>query len=170
MSNGTPKKQRGRASAEMLDGRHARILICVARFNSDITYAMRDLCIERLIELGVSPSNIVITEVPGSFELPAVAMRRLQDVSTHAAIAIGAVIRGETDHYEHIARAAADGLQRVAIERMKPVIFGVLTTDNVKQARSRIKHARGYAENAVEMVNASRRGWQTAQDMQRKSQ
>lgn len=164
------KKDAGKADPQLLDGNQLRILVCVARFNSDITYAMRDLCIERLIELGVSPSNIVITEVPGSFELPAVAMRRLQDVSTDAAIAIGAVIRGETDHYEHIARAAADGLQRVAIKRMKPVIFGVLTTDNVKQARSRIKHARGYAENAVEMVNASRRRWQTAQDMQRKAQ
>lgn len=153
----------------MLDGRHARILICVARFNSDITYAMRDLCIERLIELGVSPAAIIVAEVPGSFELPMATKRWFHATTLHAAIAIGAVIRGETDHYEHIARAAADGLQQVAIEEMKPVIFGVLTTDNVKQAQARIQHAMGYAENAIEMVN-TRRLRLTAQDMQRKSQ
>ena len=163
------KKEAGKADPELLDGNQLRILVCVARFNSDITYEMRDLCIERLMELGVSPAAIIVAEVPGSFELPMATKRWFRATTLHAAIAIGAVIRGETDHYEHIARASADGLQQVAIEEVKPVIFGVLTTDNVKQARARIKHARGYAENAVEMVN-TRRLRQTAQDMQRKTQ
>ena len=163
------KKDAGKADPQLLDGNQLRILVCVARFNSDITYAMRDLCIERLIELGVAPAAIIVAEVPGSFELPMATKQWFHATTLHAAIAIGAVIRGETDHYEHIARAAADGLQRVAIERMKPVIFGVLTTDNVKQAQARIQHAMGYAESAIEMVN-TRRLRLTAQDMQRKSQ
>ena len=148
-------KDPGKADPALLDGRRHRVAVCVARFNSDITYAMRDLCIERLIELGVSRSDITITEVPGSFELPVLAMRRLHGSNIQAAIAIGAVIRGETDHYEFIARSAADGLQRVAIECKKPVIFGVLTTDTVREARARISHARTYAENAVEMINTA---------------
>ena len=163
------KKEAGKADPELLDGKQLRILVCVARFNSDITYEMRDLCIERLMELGVSPAAIIVAEVPGSFELPMATKRWFRATTLHAAIAIGAVIRGETDHYEQIARAAADGLQQVAIEEVKPVIFGVLTTDNVKQARARIKHARGYAENAIEMVN-TRRLRLTAQDMQRECQ
>ena len=150
-----PKKNPGRVDPALLDGRRHRVAVCVARFNSDITYAMRDLCIERLVELGVSRSDITITEVPGSFELPVVAMRRLHGTNIQAAIAIGAVIRGETDHYEFIARSAADGLQRVAIECKKPVIFGVLTTDTVRQAQGRVKQARDYADNAVEMINTA---------------
>ena len=148
-------KNPGRVDPALLDGRHHRIAVCVARFNSAITYAMRDLCVDRLVELGVSRSDIVVTEVPGSFELPMFAMRQLQGTNIQAAIAIGAVIRGETDHYEFIARSAADGLQRVAIECKKPVIFGVLTTDTVKQARARIKQATTYAEDAVEMINTA---------------
>lgn len=162
-------KRPGKANPELQDGRQLRILVCVARFNSDITYAMRDLCIKRLIELGVSPAALIVAEVPGSFELPMATQRWFNTTTLHAAIAIGAVIRGETDHYEHIARAAADGLQRVAIEQMKPVIFGVLTTDTVKQARARIGHARAYAENAIEMVN-TRKLRRTAQDLQSKNQ
>ena len=148
-------KNPGRVDPALLDGRRHRIAVCVARFNNAITYAMRDLCIDRLVELGVSRSDIIVNEVPGSFELPMVAMRRLQGTNIQAAIAIGAVIRGETDHYEFIARSAADGLQRVAIECKKPVIFGVLTTDTVKQARARIKQATTYAEDAVEMINTA---------------
>ena len=149
------KKNPGKVDPALLDGRRHRIVVCVARFNSDITYAMRDLCVDRLVELGVSRSDIVVTEVPGSFELPMIAMRRLQGTNVQAAIAIGAVIRGETDHYKHIARSAADGLQRVALECKKPVIFGVLTTYTVKEARARIKQATTYAEDAVEMINTA---------------
>ena len=150
-----PKKNPGIVDPALLDGRRHRIVVCVARFNSDITYAMRDLCVDRLVELGVSRSDIVVNEVPGSFELPMIAMRRLQGTNVQAAIAIGAVIRGETDHYKYIARSAADGLQRVALECKKPVIFGVLTTDTVTEARARIKQATTYAEDAVEMINTA---------------
>lgn len=146
-------KSAGKASAAMLDGKGLRFVVVVARFNSNITYKMRDLCVERLRELGVRESDITVVEVPGSFELPATMKRRVCGTNVSAAIAIGAVIRGETDHYEFIARSAADGLQQVAVECGKPVIFGVLTTDSVAQAKKRTNNATTYAENAVEMAN-----------------
>ena len=149
-------KSPGQANPVMLDGEGLRISVIVSRFNHDVTYEMRDLCVKRLRELGVSSHNITVVEVPGSVELPIGAMHQLTANRSHAAIAIGAVVRGVTDHYEFVARAAADGLQQVAIKCGKPVIFGVLTTDNMSQAKARIDQASTYAENAVEMANVMR--------------
>ena len=151
------EKSAGAASAEYLDGTGLKIGIAVARFNSDITFKMRDRCLARLEELGVTVQDSHVFEVPGSFELP-LAARVLLDppVESDAVIAIGAVIRGETDHYEQIANAASQGLLRVSEDSLKPVIFGVLTTDTVEQAVERIEHSKGYAESAVEMVNRSK--------------
>lgn len=147
-------KSAGETPAEFLDGTGLKIGIAVARFNSDITFQMRDLCLARLGELGVTVEESQVFEVPGSFELP-LATRVLLDppVESDAVIAIGAVIRGETDHYEHIANAASQGLLRVSEDSLKPIIFGVLTTDTVKQSVERIVQAAGYADSAVEMVN-----------------
>ena len=151
------EKGAGESPAEFLDGSGLKIGIAVARFNSDITFKMRDLCLARLRELGVTVKESQIFEVPGSFELP-LAARALLDppIESDAVIAIGAVIRGETDHYEHIASAASQGLLRVSEDALKPVIFGVLTTDTVEQAVERIGQGSGYAESAVEMVNRMR--------------
>ncbi len=149
-----PVKSAGESPPEFLDGKNLKIGIAVARFNSDITYKMRDLCLARLLELGVVVDPSHIFEVPGSFELP-LAARTLLDppIEADAVIAIGAVIRGETDHYEHIANAASQGLLRASEESLKPVIFGVLTTDTVEQAVVRIEHSAGYADSVVEMAN-----------------
>ncbi len=148
------EKSAGEASAEFLDGSGLKIGIAVARFNSDITFKMRDLCLARLAELGVTVEESQVFEVPGSFELP-LAARVLLDppVSVDGVVAIGCVIRGKTDHYEHIANAASQGLLRVSEDSLKPVVFGVLTTDTVEQAVERVGQARGYAESVVEMVN-----------------
>lgn len=151
------EKSAGESPAEFLDGSGLKIGIAVARFNSDITYEMRDLCLARLRELGVKVEESQVFEVPGSFELP-LAARALLDppVSADAVIAIGAVIRGETAHFEHVANAASQGLLRASEDSLKPVIFGVLTTDTVEQAVARVGHASGYADSAVEMVNRLR--------------
>ncbi|MYF78366.1 MAG: 6,7-dimethyl-8-ribityllumazine synthase [Chloroflexi bacterium] len=148
------EKGAGESPVEFLHGSGLKIGIAVARFNSDITFKMRNLCLARLEELGVKVEESQIFEVPGSFELP-LAARALLDppIESDAVIAIGAVIRGQTDHYEHIANAASQGLLRVSEDALKPVVFGVLTTDTVEQAVERIGHASGYAESAVEMVN-----------------
>ena len=148
------EKSVGESPAEFLDGSGLKIGIGVARFNSDITFKMRDLCLARLGELGVKVDESHVFEVPGSFELP-LAARALLDppVQADAVVAIGAVIRGETAHFDHVANAASQGLLRVSEDSLKPVIFGVLTTDTVEQAVARIEHARGYADSAVEMAN-----------------
>ena len=151
------EKSAGESPAEFSDGSGLKIGIAVARFNSDITFKMRDLCLARLGELGVTVEESQVFEVPGSFELP-LAARVLLDppLSVDGVIAIGVVIRGDTDHYEHVANAASQGLLRVSEDSLKPVVFGVLTTDTVEQAVERVGQAPGYAESAVEMVNRLR--------------
>ena len=115
---------------------------------------MRDLCLTRLAELGVNSDRIHTFETPGSYELPLATRTLLEPpIAADAVIAIGAVIRGETDHYEHIANAASQGLLRVSDDAQKPVIFGVLTTNTPEQAAERIDLAPGYADAAIEMVN-----------------
>ena len=148
------EKRAGESPAEYLDGSGLKIGIAVARFNSDITFKMRDFCLARLVELGVTVEESHVFEVPGSYELP-LAARALLDppIQSDAVVAIGAVIRGETAHFDHVANAASQGLLRVSEDSLKPVIFGVLTTDTVEQAVARIEHARGYADSAVEMAN-----------------
>ena len=148
------EKSAGESPPELLDGSRIRVGIAVARFNHQITYKMRDICLSRLSELGVEVKKEHIFETPGSYELSLAARALLNPpVDADAVIAIGAVVRGETNHYDHVAYAASQGLLRVSDDAHKPVIFGVLTTDTIEQAEARIEHASGYADSAVEMVN-----------------
>lgn len=137
-------------------GTGVRVGIAVARFNSYVTHKMLELCTARLIETGVALADITVLHVPGSVELPLAAKKLAERDDIDAVVTIGAVINGETAHFEHVASIAADGVARVAEESGKPVIFGVLTTYSTDQAVARIPHATGYADAAVEMVNAYR--------------
>jgi 6,7-dimethyl-8-ribityllumazine synthase len=132
------------------------ISVAVARFNEPITRRMLDLALARLHDLGVSPESTTVAWVPGSFELPVTARALALRPGADAVIALGAVIRGETAHFEHIANAASQGLARVSVETGKPVIFGVLTAYNAEQALARVPHAAGYAEAAIEMASLLR--------------
>ena len=145
-----------REIAPNLDGRNVRVGIAVARFNSYVTSHMLELCLARLRETGVPESAVTVVHTPGSFELPLAAKRLAQRDDIDSVIVLGAVIRGETAHFDHVAYAASGGAARVAEETGKPVIFGVLTTDTTDQAVARIHHAEGYAEAAVEMANTYR--------------
>lgn len=160
-------KERGEAYEEDLDGRNLKILIAVSRFNRPITQSMRDRCVNRLIELGVPEHSIIVVEVPGALELPAILQHGWKSHRPQSAIALGAVVRGETDHYEHVARTCIEGIQRVSLEASVPIVMGVLTTDTEKQARARAKQAATYAENAVEMANLvkSPGGWPSAANL-----
>ncbi len=108
-----------------------------ARFNRDITRALLDGAIEILIDAGLPEENLFSYEVPGAFELPQAANRIDRYVEVDGIIALGAVVRGETPHFEYICSAATSGLQDVALEKDVPVIFGVLTCDTHEQARER---------------------------------
>ena len=140
-----------------LDGRGVRVGVAVARFNEYVTGQMLEHCLARLEALGVSGDSVRVVHTPGSFELPLAAKNLASRDDIDAVVLLGAVIRGETAHFDHVAYAASNGAARVAEETGKPVIFGVLTTDTTDQAVARIGHAEGYADAAVEMVNTYRR-------------
>lgn len=140
------------------NGEGLRIAIVVATFNDFITSKLLDGAKSSLLRHGVREDDITIASVPGSFELPLVA-KRLADSGQHnAVICLGAVIRGETDHYEHVAGEAAKGIANASISSGIPVIFGVLTTDTLEQAINRAggkQGNNGYGAGiaAIEMAN-----------------
>lgn len=138
-----------------------KIAIVVSRFNESITTALLSGCQARLQELGVASSDVATTWVPGAVEIPLVAKRYALTNTVDAIIALGAVIRGETSHYDTVCSQVSEGCQRVSLECGIPVIFGVLTTENGAQARDRIGGAHGHkgrdaADVAVEMANIMR--------------
>jgi 6,7-dimethyl-8-ribityllumazine synthase len=136
---------------------HWKIGIVTARFNSEITEPLETGAFERLIELGLKPEQIIRARVPGAVEIPLTASLLL-DRECDAIIALGAVIQGETKHFDYVCNAVERGCSEVMLRSKKPVIFGVLTTNDEAQAHARIggKHGhkgRDCAEVAVEMLN-----------------
>ena len=120
-----------------LDGAGMRLGIVVARFNETVTRALLDGARDGLARLGVGPDAIDVAWTPGCFEVPLVA-RRMADTGRYdAIICLGAVIRGETAHFDYVAGQAAAGIARVGLDTGLPVIFGVLTTDSLEQAVNR---------------------------------
>jgi len=135
----------------------ARIGIAAARFNAPIVNELLAGCLGRLKELGISTSRISVHHVPGAFELPLAAQTLARTGRYSAVICLGAVIRGQTPHFDYVAGQAARGIAQVALEESLPVILGVLTTNNERQARDRIGGAHGHAgiraaEAAIEMI------------------
>lgn len=120
------------------------IAIIVSQFNQDVTEALLVGAIERLTTQGVSKDDITVVEVPGAVEIPFIAKRLAKKNKYAAIIALGAVIRGETSHYDYVCQQVSDGCQRVALEYETPVIFGVLTTENDEQAWDRLGGKHGH--------------------------
>jgi 6,7-dimethyl-8-ribityllumazine synthase len=135
-----------------------RFAIVVARYNESITRKLLDGALATLVENGVADANIDVAWVPGSFEIPLVAARMAQSRRYVAVICLGAVIRGETTHDQHINRAVSVGIGEAGRHSGVPVLFGVLTCDTLEQA---IHRAGGNVGNkgsecalaALEMVN-----------------
>ena len=129
-----------------------KIGIAVAQWNRNITFSMKDAAIEVLQAQGVETDHIVVREVPGSFELPLAAQMMLEaDSNLDAIICIGCVIQGETRHFDFICDAVSNGIMRVGLDYNTPVVFGVLTTNNMEQALDRAggKHGNKGVEAAV---------------------
>jgi 6,7-dimethyl-8-ribityllumazine synthase len=120
-----------------LDGAGRRIAIVVGRFNRLVTEPLLAGAREALARHGVADADVDVAWVPGSFELPLAAQRLAQTGRYAGVIAIGAVVRGATAHFEHVAGRAAAGLASVALQTGVPVAFGVLTTDTMEQALDR---------------------------------
>ncbi|MFZ9629745.1 MAG: 6,7-dimethyl-8-ribityllumazine synthase [Ilumatobacteraceae bacterium] len=120
-----------------LDGAGLRFGIVASRFNDLIVERLVDGAVESLVAHGVSEGDIAVQWVPGAWELPLVAQRIAGAGSVDAVIALGAVIKGSTDHYTHVASQCAAGLMRVQLESHLPVAFGVLTTETIEQCIER---------------------------------
>ena len=144
-----------------LNGESLRIAIVVAEFNDFITSRLLEGALGGLSAHGVREDDITVARVPGSFELPLIASKLAASGQHDAVICLGAVIRGETDHYRHVAGEAAKGIAAASANTGVPVIFGVLTTDTVEQAINRAggkqgNNGYGAAIAAVQMANLTR--------------
>jgi 6,7-dimethyl-8-ribityllumazine synthase len=138
-----------------------RIAVIAGRFNRFIVDQLVSGVRDALERQGISPANVVLAWVPGAFELPLLAERFAASKKYHAVIALGAVIRGGTPHFEYVAGECARGLMRVSLDHGIPVIFGVLTSDTVEQALERAGTGEGNkgfdaAMAAIEMVETTR--------------
>lgn len=120
-----------------MDGPGLRVGVVVARFNDFVTRPLLTGALETLERHGVADAAITVAWVPGAFELPVIAKAMAQSGRYDAVICLGAVIRGETDHYEMVAGQAASGIAAVGLDTGVPAIFGVLTADNMDQAINR---------------------------------
>jgi 6,7-dimethyl-8-ribityllumazine synthase len=144
-----------------LRGDGLRVAIVASRFNDFITERLLVGAKDGLLRHGVDESSITVAWAPGAFELPLVAQRLASSGEYDAVICLGAVIRGATGHYEHVAGQCAAGIERVQLDTGVPVIFGVLTTENVEQAIERAGTKAGNkgfesAMTAIEMADLLR--------------
>lgn len=144
------------------DGTGLRIALVCSRFNSQVTDRLLAGALAELARRNVADSDGVVVWVPGAFELPLGALTAARSGRYDAVICLGAVIRGETSHYEFVAGQCAAGIQRVQLETGLPVVFGVLTTESLEQALARSGGDRGdkgadAALTAIEMVGVLRR-------------
>jgi 6,7-dimethyl-8-ribityllumazine synthase len=139
-------------------GQGGKFALLVARFNSFVVESLVEGAIDALKRHGVEESNIEIIRVPGAFEMPIAAQRIAKQKKYDAIVALGAVIRGGTPHFEYVAGECVKGLSQVSLNADIPVAFGVLTVDSIEQAieRSGTKAGNKGAEaalGALEMVN-----------------
>ena len=135
-----------------LDGCGLTIGVIVARYNWPVTGLMLRLAREELSRLSVADENITIAYAPGSYELATVAQAMLQGGSYDALLCFGCVMKGETRHDVVVSDAAAQGIQRVALDARVPIIFGVVCAENQQQAEKRITRGAECARAAVEMA------------------
>jgi 6,7-dimethyl-8-ribityllumazine synthase len=140
-----------------LNGAELRIAVVRARFNEPIGARLLAACLERLTALGVAPGRVTVASVPGALEIP-LALQQLAATGHYdALIALGAVVRGDTYHFEVVSNESAAGINQVQLDAGVPVANGVLTTDTEEQAIARVaQKGSDCAEVAVEMANLIR--------------
>ena len=135
-----------------------RFCIVISRFNEFISSKLLSGAVDELIRHGVKDSDIDVMWVPGAFEIPLVSQKAAQSKKYAAVITLGAVIKGSTAHYDYVCAEVSKGVASVALETGIPVIFGVLTTENLEQAIERAGTKAGNkgadaAKSAIEMVS-----------------
>lgn len=141
-----------------LDGKQLRVAVVASRFNETICKRLVEGALHALARHGVADDDISLTWVPGAFEVPSAAQRIAASGEVDAVVAIGAVIRGETAHFDYVAGPAASGVSSASLATGVPIAFGVLTTDTTEQAADRAGGKlgnKGYEAGvtAIEMAN-----------------
>src|SRR3989338_3903481 len=148
-----PKTYEGNFSGES-----KRFAIVVSRFNDFITQRLLNRAVDQLKRHGVAEADIETAWVPGSFEIPVAALEMAKTGKFNAVITLGCIIRGGTDHYEHVASAVTVGVEKASVETGVPILYGVVTCDNLEQAIDRAGAKMGNrgaqaALAALEMAN-----------------
>jgi len=143
------------------DATGLRFGVVVSKFNKFVTSKLLSSCVETLRKHGAKAENIDVMRVPGAFDIPLVARTMAKSSRFDVVICLGAVIRGDTPHFDYISAEASRGIGQAALDAEVPIIFGVLTTDTVSQAIERAepsKFNRGgeAAKSAIEMANVVR--------------
>jgi 6,7-dimethyl-8-ribityllumazine synthase len=138
-------------------GKDVKIVVVISRFNEFISNQLLQGCIDTLVKSGVKADDIEVVWTPGSFEIPQV-LSKLDISKYNAAIALGAVIRGETPHFDYIASEVTKGVAKLSLDKKTPIALGVITADTVEQAVERAgtkqgNKGRDAALTALEMVN-----------------
>lgn len=139
----------------------ARIAIVAARFNDFVVARLVEGCEDALLRHGVLGENITLYKVPGAFEIPVVAQKLSKTGAYDSVICLGAVIRGSTSHYDYVCNEVSKGIAQVALTTGVPIMFGVLTCENLEQAIERSGSKAGNkgadcAVGALEMINLLR--------------
>ena len=147
-----------REIAGELDARGKRFALVVSRFNEFLTGSLKEGAIDCLRRHGAGEDDISVFWVPGAFEIPYVADLLADSSKCDAVICLGTVIRGQTPHYEYVAAEVTKGISRIALDKSFPVIYGVVTADNLEQAIERAGTKQGNkgfqaAMSAIEIVN-----------------
>jgi 6,7-dimethyl-8-ribityllumazine synthase len=135
------------------NGNRRAVGVVVARFNGQLTGELLARALDELERAGVGREAVTVIPVPGAFELPLAAMALAKTRRYSCIVALGAVIRGETPHFEYVASEAASGLQLAGLETGVPVAFGVLTTEDEEQARARLSKGAEAVRTALEMAD-----------------
>jgi len=144
-----------------LDAADLRIVIVAARFNAEVVDVLVDGAVSTLTALGANPGDVTVVRVPGAFELPLVAQRAARRGDVDGVIALGAVVRGGTPHFDYVCLGATTGLEAAARATDTPIAFGLLTTDDCEQAMDRAGGSHGNkgseaAEALVETITVLR--------------
>jgi 6,7-dimethyl-8-ribityllumazine synthase len=144
-----------------LDAKGLKVGLVVSRFNNFLTDKLVDGALDCLVRHGAELSAQTVARVPGSFEVPPVAARMAESGKFDAVVCLGAVIRGDTPHFDYIASEVSKGVAKLSMDHKIPVIFGVITTDTIEQAIERAGTKAGNkgwdaAMAAIEMVNLYR--------------
>ena len=145
----------------MMTGKGMKVGIVASRFNEFITTKLIGGAEDVLLRHEVAPEDITLAWVPGAFEIPVIAKKMAESRKYDAIICLGAVIRGSTSHYDYVCNEASKGISQVSMQTGVPVLFGVLTTENIEQAIERTGTKAGNkgadcANGAIEMVNLMR--------------